>query len=254
MSETARAATPLVDTVLQPVRGHMAFESCVEQLGSAIQLGVFRAGSKLPNERELSDRLNVSRATLREAISALRAAGFVSTKRGRGGGTVVESLENARPLDPALSDPTRFDDSRGRDRQTEMNDILIFRAIVEPGACYQAAIRPVDASARLLLTTCLKEFDTVDSPAAYRQADARLHLAIASACGSAELSNACSTVQTKVHQYLAEIPFLRTNIAGSDEQHRTIVAAILAGDGDTARLVMEKHCDATAALLKGLLK
>ncbi|WP_308467278.1 FadR/GntR family transcriptional regulator [Rathayibacter soli] len=249
MSETLTVATPLVDTVLQPVRGHMAFESCVEQLGSAIQLGVFRAGSKLPNERDLSERLNVSRATLREAISALRAAGFVSTTRGRGGGTVVEPLENARPLDPALSDPTQ-----GRDRQTEMNDILVFRAVVEPGACYQAAIRPVDAAGRDLLTKCLQEFDGVESPAAYRQADARLHLAIASACGSTELSNACSTVQTKVHQYLAEIPFLRANITGSDEQHRTIVAAILDGDGDTARLVMEEHCDATAALLKGLLK
>ncbi|MEO8907023.1 MAG: FCD domain-containing protein [Microbacteriaceae bacterium] len=249
MSETPRVATPLVDTVLLPVRGHMAFESCVEQLGSAIQLGVFRAGSKLPNERDLSERLNVSRATLREAISALRAAGFVSTTRGRGGGTVVESLENARALDPTPDGPTL-----SRDRQRQMNDILVFRAIVEPGACYQAAIRPVDASARELLTTCLEEFAAVDSPAAYRQADARLHLAIASACGSAELSKACSTVQTKVHQYLAEIPFLRANITGSDEQHRAIVAAILDGDGDTARLVMEKHCDATAALLKGLLK
>ena len=71
--------TPLIDTVLQPARGHMAFESCIEQLGSAIQLGVFREGSKLPSERELAERLNVSRATLREAVSALRAAGFVTT-------------------------------------------------------------------------------------------------------------------------------------------------------------------------------
>jgi GntR family transcriptional regulator, transcriptional repressor for pyruvate dehydrogenase complex len=236
--------TPLVDTVLQPVRGHMAFESCVEQLGSAIQLGVFRAGSKLPNERELSQRLNVSRATLREAISALRAAGFVSTTRGRGGGTVVEPLENARPMDATLN----------KDRQAEIDDILIFRAVVEPGACHQAASRPLEQASRDLLTGCLDDLAGVESPAAYRQADARLHLAIASACGSAELSKACSTVQTKVHQYLAEIPFLQANITSSDEQHRTIVAAILDGDGDTARFVMEKHCDATAALLKGLLK
>jgi GntR family transcriptional repressor for pyruvate dehydrogenase complex len=236
--------TPLVDTVLQPVRGHMAFESCVEQLGSAIQLGVFRAGSKLPNERELSQRLNVSRATLREAISALRAAGFVSTTRGRGGGTVVEPLENARPMDATLN----------KDRQAEIDDILIFRAVVEPGACHQAASRPLEQASRELLTACLDELESVDSPAAYRQADARLHLAIASACGSPELSKACSTVQTKVHQYLAEIPFLQANITSSDEQHRTIVAAILDGDGERVRLVMEKHCDATAALLKGLLK
>ena len=47
----------------------------------------------------------------------------------------------------------------------------------------------------------------------------------------------------------------RTEIAlaaSSDDQHELIVQAIVAGDADTARSTMEKHCDATAALLKGL--
>ena len=232
----------LVDTVLRPVRGHMAFESCVEQLGSAIQLGVFRAGSKLPNERELAERLNVSRATLREAISALRAAGFVTTSRGRGGGTVVEPIENMRRLEPIEL----------VDGQVEMDDIVTFRSIVEPGACYYAASHPMDAVARELLTTRLSEVKAARTPSAYRQADARLHLTIASVCGSAELSKSCSVVQTRIHQYLDEIPFLLKNIENSDEQHRLIVNAILTGDADTARAVMEEHCAATAALLKGL--
>lgn len=236
--------SPLVDAVLQPVRGHMAFESCVEQLGSAIQLGVFREGSRLPNERDLAERLNVSRATLREAISALRSAGFVTTTRGRGGGTVVEPLKNARPPDR----------TRNKDRQEEINDILIFRAIIEPGACYQAASSFLPEEAEELLRVCLADFDGTLAPADYRQADARLHLAIASVCGSPRLSKACSTIQTKIHQFLAEIPFLQTNIVNSDEQHRQIVRAILARDAETARFVMEEHCGATAALLKGLLK
>lgn len=236
--------TPLVDVVLQPVRGHMAFESCVEQLGSAIQLGVFREGSKLPSERDLAERLRVSRATLREAVSALRSAGFVTTTRGRGGGTVVESLENARP----------FDRTRNKDRQDEINDILIFRATIEPGACYQAASTELSEEAQALLRTCLADLDQRLEPADYRQADARLHLAIASVCNSPRLAKASSTIQTKIHDFLAEIPFLHTNIVNSDAQHRQIVQAILDGDAETARGVMEEHCGATAALLKGLLK
>ncbi|WP_292875457.1 GntR family transcriptional regulator [Microbacterium sp.] len=59
-STTGAVDSPLVDAVLRPVRGHMAFESCVEQLGSAIQLGIFRPGDRLPSERELAERLNVS--------------------------------------------------------------------------------------------------------------------------------------------------------------------------------------------------
>jgi GntR family transcriptional repressor for pyruvate dehydrogenase complex len=241
---TSTPDAPLVDAMLHPVRGHMAFESCVEQLGSAIQLGIFRPGSKLPNERDLAERLNVSRATLREAISALRTAGFVTTTRGRGGGTVVEPVAGEWPTGL----------SAGKGRHAEIEDIVVFRSVIEPGAAYQAAKTVLDHEQRTLLTECLGEFAEATAPADYRQADARLHLAIASVCGSDELSMACGLVQAKVHQFLAEIPFLQTNIANSNEQHYTIVHAILDGDAERARFVMHEHCDATAALLKGLLK
>lgn len=235
---------PLVNAVLHPVRGHMAFESCVEQLGSAIQLGIFETGARLPPERILAEKMRVSRATIREAISALRAAGFVSTTRGRGGGTVVEPVRAARLPDHA----------ENSDREAEIADTLIFRRIVEPGACYRAASSGISQEARSLLTDCLSEVADASSPTAYRQADARLHLAISSVCGSAELSKACSGIQAKIHQFLDEIPFLQKNIVNSERQHRKIVKSILDGDADTARFVMEEHCDATAALLRGLLK
>lgn len=234
----------LVNAVLQPVRGHMAFESCVEQLGSAIQLGIFETGARLPPERVLAEKMSVSRATVREAISALRAAGFVSTTRGRGGGTIVEPIRSARL-------PNHPDNI---DRQAEIVDMLIFRGIVEPGACHHAASASLNAAARALLSGCLNEVENAENPTAYRQADARLHLAIASVCGSDELSKAASMIQTKIHQFLNEIPFLQKNIENSDKQHRKIVNSILDNDADTARFVMEEHCDATAALLKGLLK
>ena len=78
----------LTEAVLRPVRGHHAFEACVEQLAASIRLGVYPLGSTLPPERDLATRLNVSRATLREAMAALRQAGLVETTRGRGGGSV----------------------------------------------------------------------------------------------------------------------------------------------------------------------
>src|SRR3954466_14654299 len=86
---TAQPHEHLTAAVLRPVRGHHAFEGCVEQLATAIRLGVYPTGGLLPPERDLAQRMNVSRATLREAIAALRQAKMVSTTRGRGGGTVV---------------------------------------------------------------------------------------------------------------------------------------------------------------------
>jgi GntR family transcriptional repressor for pyruvate dehydrogenase complex len=234
--------SPLVDAALHPVRGQMAFESCVEQLGSAIQLGIFRVGEKLPDERALAERLGVSRATLREAISALRAAGLVTTTRGRGGGTFVEPLAR------------RWPEGQHPPRRAEIDDLIVFRSVIEPGAAHRAALTDLTAEQRELLEESLAEVDAATEPADYRTADARLHLAISTVCGSDELAHACNGVQVKIHQLLAEIPFLKKNIEHADAEHREIVAAILAGDAERARQVMAAHCEATAALLKGLLK
>jgi GntR family transcriptional repressor for pyruvate dehydrogenase complex len=242
--ESIPPASPLIDAVLQPVRGHMAFESCVERLGSAIRLGIFPSGSKLPPERILAEKLVVSRPTLREAMSALRAAGLVVTTRGRDGGTSVSKMEDGQFHRRGAN----------QDRQAEIDDVLAFRQVIEPGVCHLAASRTLSPPARGLLLDSLAEVDDAPTPADYRQADARLHLAIASVCGSVSLTASCSVIQSKVHEFLAEIPFLQKNIGNSNEQHRKIVRCILDGDADTARLVMEEHCDATAALLNGLLK
>src|SRR3954469_16919702 len=98
----------LPEAVLRPVRGHHAFEACVEQLGTAIRLGIYPLGTTLPSERDLAARLAVSRATLREAIAALRSAGLVETRRGRGGGTVV----TLKPRTPSARAAARISPER----------------------------------------------------------------------------------------------------------------------------------------------
>lgn len=239
-----RSAHPLGDLVLRPVRGHHAFEGCVEQLATAIRLGVFPNGSALPPERELAERLGVSRATLREAIAGLRTAGMVRTTRGRGGGTVV----SYQPATPALGGTPGI-----AERREELLDSLVYRRVVEPGACYVAATRTLSAGEKLLLTTALGEVDQAEDAATHRQADSRLHLAIASVTGSPMTIAAVTEVQAGLHDMLQAIPVLEVNIEHSSRQHRSIVAAIIAGEATKARRAMEQHCDDTAALLRGLL-
>jgi GntR family transcriptional repressor for pyruvate dehydrogenase complex len=238
------SAHHLGDLVLRPVRGHHAFEGCVEQLATAIRLGAFPYGSALPPERELADRMGVSRATLREAIAGLRTAGMVSTTRGRGGGTVV----SYRPALPALGGSPGI-----ADRREQLLDSLVYRRVVEPGACYVAAGRTLSAGERMLLTTSLAEVDQATDPASHRQADSRLHLAIASVTGSPMTIEAVTEVQACLHDMLQAIPVLEVNIDHSSRQHRAIVGAIIAGEPTQARRAMEQHCDDTAALLRGLL-
>src|SRR3712207_8752547 len=74
--------------------------------------------------------MGVSRATLREAIAALRTANLVRTTRGRGGGTVVD-------LSPATPGAGGGRASLAAPVEVLM-DSLVFRRIVEPGACYRS--------------------------------------------------------------------------------------------------------------------
>ncbi len=241
----AADAHDLTDAVLRPVRGHHAFEACVEQLATTIRLGVHPLGSTLPPERDLAVRLGVSRATLREAMAALRQAGLVETRRGRGGGTVV----TLKPRSPAARGRARASPGQRRD----WLDALDYRRIIEPGAAHLAARVTLDDARRTQLEEAHAAVAAASRPAQHRQADSRLHLTIAALTGSPRVVEAVTTVQATVHEMLLAIPVLEANIAHSDRQHAALVRAILRQDPDRARAAMEEHCDDTAALLRGLV-
>jgi len=239
------SAAHLPEAVLRPVRGHHAFEACVEQLATAIRLGVYPLGTTLPPERDLAARLEVSRATLREAMAALREAGLVETTRGRGGGTVV-TLKARTPSARAAARVSP-------ERRADWLDALDYRRIVEPGAAWLAASVELTDVRRGQLERAHAEVSQAARPAAHRQADSRFHLTIASLADSPRLIEAVTSVQATLHEMLLAIPVLHANIAHSDRQHAVVVKAILAGDADRARRAMEEHCDDTAALLRGLV-
>ncbi|SDY52777.1 transcriptional regulator, GntR family [Micromonospora pattaloongensis] len=229
----------------RPVRGGNAFEITVARLVQAIKLGLVEVGERLPAERELAERLQVSRVTLREAIGALREAGYLRSRRGRGGGTFVISAVAAGRV---AADAGEL----ARQMGAELHDALDFRRVLEPGAAGLAASRPLAAGDRQRLVACLAASRDRD-PATRRVADSRMHLAIAAASGSPSLAAAVADVQLTLDQLLGAIPVIARNLDHSDAQHTRVVDAILAGDAASARAVMEEHCDGTAELLRGLL-
>lgn len=231
----------LSEAVLRPATAN-AFETTVEQLATAIRLGVLVNGEQLPPERELSERLGVSRNTLRDAIAALRESGLVATRRGRGGGTVVTYVAP----EPGS---TQLSVRRG----AALADALDFRRIVEPGAAWLAAGQALSGDQRAWLAeSCAAVREAPDS-GAHRIADSRFHLAVATLSGSPMLIEAVTRAQAALGELLGAIPVLQRNIEHSCDQHDAVVRAILRGDAGSARAAMEEHCDATSALLRGLI-
>jgi GntR family transcriptional repressor for pyruvate dehydrogenase complex len=72
-----------------PLADHGRAGAVAERLRTAISLGILAENEQLPSETTLAAQFNISPVTLRDALTELRAAGLVTTRRGRGGGTVV---------------------------------------------------------------------------------------------------------------------------------------------------------------------
>jgi DNA-binding FadR family transcriptional regulator len=232
------------DALFRPVRTGNPFEETVERLLQAIKLGVVVPGDRLPSERDLAARLNVSRVTLREAIHALTEAGYVESRRGRYGGTFV----NAQLPKPRRTPAKRI----ARELVDGLEDALVLRAALETGAAEAAAARELSEAEQDHLRRCLAETSSARL-SDYRRLDSRLHLAIAEVTGSPSLTSATADVRMRLNELLDAIPLLERNIQHSNEQHQAIVDAILAGDSGTARGAMQEHLSGTAVLLRAFL-
>jgi GntR family transcriptional regulator, transcriptional repressor for pyruvate dehydrogenase complex len=230
--------------IFRPVRIGNAFEEAVERILQAVKLGVFPHGSRLPVERDLAVRLNVSRATVRDAIRSLQEAGYVTSRHGRYGGTFV-AYQIPEP------DP---DDLRraAADISGHLDDAITYRHVLEAGAAERAALTSLGAQQRDYLTRRLTEVASAPR-AEYRLADSRFHLAIAELTGSPSLTASIAECRMRLNDLLNAIPMLARNIEHASTQHQAIARAILAGDAATARQVTAEHVDATAALIRGFL-
>ncbi|MFE9537028.1 FadR/GntR family transcriptional regulator [Streptomyces sp. NPDC006691] len=236
-----RAPDTLVP-VLRTVRAGNGFEEALEQILQLLRLGLVPSGERLPSERELAERMGISRVTLREVLKVLQDQGLVESRRGRYGGTFVlpRAAEGGE------------DELRRRVASVDVEDILRFREVLEVGAAGLCAAHGLTGEGAERLRAALTA--THDAPLTdYRRQDTLLHLTLAELSGSPTLTAQYAAVRATVNDLLDCIPLLVRNLEHSQHQHSALVEAVLDGDADGAREVMREHCGGTAALLRGFL-
>ncbi len=240
--EVAEGIGDRLAPVLRPVRAGSGFEEALEQILQVVRLGLVPAGERLPAERELAERLGISRVTLREVLKVLQDQGLVESRRGRYGGTFVLP----RPTE------TGGDELRRRIAEVDIEDVLRFREVLEVGAAELCAAHGLTDEQADRLREALA--GTRDAPLAeYRRQDTLFHLTLAELSGSPTLTTQYAAVRAGVNDLLDCIPLLVRNLEHSQQQHTALVEAVLEGDTDGAREVMREHCAGTAALLRGFL-
>ncbi|MFJ8695365.1 FadR/GntR family transcriptional regulator [Streptomyces roseolilacinus] len=228
--------------VLRPVRAGNGFEEALERILQVVRLGLVPAGERLPAERELAERMGISRVTLREVLKVLQEQGLVESRRGRYGGTFV-----LRPDRGAGEE-----ELRRRTAAIDLEDALLFREVLETGAAGLCAARGLTGGEAERLRAALRA--THDAPLDdYRRQDTLLHLTLAELSGSPTLTARYAAVRATVNDLLDCIPLLVRNLEHAQHQHDALVEAVLEGDADGAREVAREHCAGTAALLRGFL-
>jgi GntR family transcriptional regulator, transcriptional repressor for pyruvate dehydrogenase complex len=231
-----------LDAVFKPVHSPTTFEETVERLGTAIRLGLLTPGTRLPSERELADMLNISRSTLRQALTTLVQSGHLVAQRGRSGGTFV------------VEKPPLGQESDALPRRDEARAVLDYRVVVETGATVLACERAGDEDLNLL--DALTEHMGASAATTfevYRRADVRFHIGLAEACHSPRLVAAMTEVQGQMSDLIQRVAHPDEVLTHSNAQHKRLVRLLRRGDTGRAVRLMREHCEGTEHILAALM-
>jgi GntR family transcriptional repressor for pyruvate dehydrogenase complex len=219
---------------------HSRVEATMRRMETALLDGAWAAGVRLPAERALAERYDVSRNTVREAIQRLIARGLLQSRRGAGV-YVTDRLRTsvASPWGELIADHPAL-----------REDILEFRRVLEGATAYFAAMRATQAERRAIaaLMRTLDEARRRDDKLAEAQADAKLHETIAKASHNAMFLHLHASVLGVLREHItASGTGLREESEGASEQllqqHRMLCEAIIARRPEEARTAMQMHID-----------
>lgn len=229
----------------KPVRQPRVSEEVTEQLKQAFIVGHFKAGDRLPPERELAQEFQVSRVAIREALRALESTGFITIKQGATGGAYAtdltfETLSNAF-VDLFLAE------------KISLPELVHVRRLIEPEIARMAAARVTpDYRKRLLEALEVEDLPTKSLTQDF-EAKTTVHFIFAEMCGNRLLEALVKSLMGMTTRFVGSVrPDVTTmHPAG---MHRPIVEAVLLGNGDSAAEAMRFHAEEFGEILIGLEK
>lgn len=202
------------------------FQSVAEQIAQLIDEGAYPPGTRLPGERELAEKLGVSRVTIREAEIALQAVGRLEIKTGSG----VYVSEQEPVVDGALPEASAFEVTEARLLVESESAALAARNISEEGIAKLAEL------VEIMRTGTSDEADA---------ADEQFHLTIAEASNNAAMVHTIKNLW-RMREDIPEVKATYAAVCVHDaesrtEEHRAVFDAIKDHDPAGARAAMREH-------------
>jgi len=225
-------------------------QSVVRQIELLILQGILRPGERLPSERELSDRMGVSRPSLRDAVADLQERGLIVSRPGSG-------IYVAEVLGSAFSEALI---SLFATHDEAVFDYISFRRDMEGLAAERAARLSSETDLKVIGTILAKmevahqKRDATDEA----RLDAEFHMAIILASHNVVMLHMMRSMYELLRKgvfYNRQMMFKnRTTRDQLLDQHRAINAGLQARDPLAAREAVERHMDYVQASLLDQMK
>ena len=217
-----------------------SYDVLAGQLREKILSGDVAEGSHLPSERSLVGQTGLSRGSIREALRKLEVEGLVKTRPGRLGGNIA-TLPGQEAVSHLLG-------LFIRGRRIQFRSLLETQLAVEPTLASLAAVNRTEDELRVL------EDITADAAAAlsdrprFLTENVRWHNAVAAASHNELLAAFMLSISKAMHDATAVENFATLAIRQQSlADHRKILRAVKAGDGDAAFRRMQRHIRAYTA-------
>jgi GntR family transcriptional repressor for pyruvate dehydrogenase complex len=234
--------------VYQPVKRQEKLSVQVaDQLQSSILANELKPGDRLPPERVLCDRFDVSRTVIREAISVLEAKGLLTSKGGSG--TYVRAIQSGDVADSIgmyISAQSHL---------ASLEDLIEVRRVIEIQIASLAAERATPEDVEELEQIMAAAREAVDDPDAFAVRDLEFHVALARLSKNALfeiLLEPLSDALYKVRQLASRLPGVTQEALAL---HQNILDRIKACDPEGAAREMAKHLEQSRRVtLEGVRK
>lgn len=225
---------------IEAVKVRRLYLEVAGQIENLITSGTIAPGERLPSERDLAQRFQVSRPTIREAMIALEIAGLVEVRTGSG----IYVLPNSAQRGIADVGPGAF-------------EILESRRLIEPELARLAA-KHITSEQLQELSLALQEMEGEASAShVSEEADKRFHCIIAEASGNSALAAVMTWLwDMRINSELSTIFHQRVRDMGvhpSLAQHKKIYKALEQRDGQAAEAAMLRHLESALADSKKFL-
>ena len=234
---------------VNPISVKKVSQLIVEQFVDMIKRGELKVGDRLPSERTLAEMFNVSRASIREAFSALEIIGLIEVRQGEG--SYITDL-NIGPFINTIA-PLFVRN------ETIETDLLEFRKLIEIEAVKLAAMKQINKSSVKTSDTHVKanissleeHLESMHKALLNNninlgaEADIQFHKAIFLLTDNIILIKAAECIayilESSVEFNRAKILKDSSNAKVLYNQHKQIYEAIKCGNAELAAQIMEKH-------------